>query len=133
MNIINSNETELFKNLSQLELGNLYYDFHNDFNCLKLLFEDNILILSFKNIVNEYVISFKFDDSILKRFEFFNFKNFKDLTIDCLYRGRFQKDNELLEFDVDGRSYFYMEFCEDIKIEFWCKNIIIEKETNNRE
>jgi len=123
---INSKEIEPFKNLSQLEIGSIYYDFHNDFNCIKIVFEDSFLILLFKNIVDEYIVSFKFEKVILERFEFFNFEALNNLTIDNLYRVRFQAESELLEFDNTGKSYFYIEFCEEVKIELWCQAITIE-------
>jgi len=33
---INSKNIELLRNLSQFEFGNVYYDFHNDFDCISL-------------------------------------------------------------------------------------------------
>ncbi|HEV7781428.1 MAG TPA: hypothetical protein VGO58_09185 [Chitinophagaceae bacterium] len=124
---LNSREIELFKNLSQFEMSKAYYDFHNDFNCIKIIFENTSLILVFRNIPDNHFVLFKFEKVILESFEFFNFEELKNLTIDTIYRGRFQKGNELLEFDIDGKAYFYIEFYEGPKIELWCEKIIIEE------
>ena len=124
---IDHKKIELFKNLSQFDFDNVYYDFHNDFDCVKITFENNFLILFFKKIVEGYIISFKFENVLLEKFYFFNFPELKNLTIDNLYRGRFEKNDELIEFDKNGKSYFYVEFYEGPKIELWCENIMVEK------
>lgn len=124
---INSKKIELFKNISQFDLDNIYYDFHNDFECIKITLESNFLLLLFRKIIEEYIISFKFDNTILAMFEFTDFSEFKNLTIDNIYRGRFEKNGQLIEFSSDGKSFFYLEFTESIKMELWCENIVIEK------
>ena len=127
MKTIKAKEIELFKNLSQLESDSLFYDFHNDFDCEKVLYESNILILLFKNLIKGYFVSLKFENTTIERFEFLNFDELKNLTIDNIYRGRFQKENELLESDISGKSYFYIEFYEGPKIEIWCEKIVIDE------
>ena len=122
---LNSREIELFKNLSQFEIDKVYYDFHNDFDCIKIFFESTSLILLFRSITDSNYVSFKFEKVILERFDIFNFEEI--LTIDNIYRGRFQRNNELLEFGIDGKSYFYIEFYEGPKIELWSERIIIDE------
>jgi hypothetical protein len=123
---LESREIEMFKNLSQFEAGQICHDFHNDFDCIKLLFESTFLILLFRNIKYDSFVSFKFEKAILERVEFLNFEDLKKLTVDNIYRGRSQRGNELIEFDFDGRAYFYIDFYEGPKIELWCKNISID-------
>ena len=125
MKIIKAKEIELFKNLSQIELDNLFYDFHNDFDCIQVLFESNMLILLFKNIMKGDFVSFKFDNATIESFDSLNFEELKNLTVDNIYRGRFQKNDQLFEFDINGKSYFYIEFYEGPCIELKCMNIII--------
>ncbi len=124
---VNSKKIELFKDLSQFDLDNVYYDFHNDFDCIKIVFEGTFILLLFRKIIEGYIISFKFDNVILVSFEFENFNKIKNLTIDNIYRGRFEKDRQLIEFSSDGKSYFYLEFVEGIRMELWCDYIVIEK------
>ncbi len=121
----NSREIELFKNLSQFDLSKVNYDFHNDFDCIKILFERTFLVLLFKRITDSCLVSFKFENVFLEGFQFFNFEEFKNLTVDNIYRGRFQIDDELFEFNDDGKSYFYIEFYEGPKIELWCESIVV--------
>lgn len=118
-------EIELFENLSQFHLGYAYYDFHNDFDCIKIALESNCLLFIFKKSIEEIFISFKFENVDLVRFEFENFHEFESLTIDNIYRARFEKDGQLIEFNNDSKSYFYVEFVEDIRIELWCESIIV--------
>lgn len=125
MKIIKAKEIELFKNLTQIELDNLFYDFHNDFDCIQVLFESNMLILLFKNIMKGDFVSFKFDNATIESFDSLNFEELKNLTVDNIYRGRFQKNDQLFEFDINGKSYFYIEFYEGPSIELKCMNIII--------
>ena len=127
MIILNSREIEIFKNLSQFEIDKVYYDFHNDFDCRKIFLKSASLILLFRNITDSSYVSLKFEKVILERFDFLNFEELKILTIDNIYRGRFQRNNDLFEFDIDGRSYFYIEFYEGPKIELWSERIIIDE------
>lgn len=125
--VINSKEIEIFKNLSQFDLGNIYYDFHNDFDCIKISLENNFLLFLFKKNEEKEIVSFKFENIDITKFEFSNFSEFVNLTIDNLYRGRFEKDDQLIEFDKDGKAYFYLEFYEGVKMELWCENIVVKK------
>ncbi|MEI6697290.1 MAG: hypothetical protein WCO13_14645 [Bacteroidota bacterium] len=124
---IDSKNIELLRNLSQFEFGNVYYDFHNDFDCVRISLENNFLIFLFKKIIEGYIISFRFDDVDLVKLEFINFSEFKNLTIDNIYRGRFEKNGQLLEYNNNEKSYFYLEFDQGSKMEFWSKEIVIEK------
>ena len=60
-------------------------------------------------------------------FEFTNFSEIKNLTIDNIYRGRFEKNGRLMEFNSKECSYFYLEFEQGSKMEFWCNEIVVEK------
>lgn len=125
--MIKTKNIELFKNLSQYDLENQYYDFHNDYDCIKISFENCFLTFLFKHINEGFIISMKFKNVILEKFEFTNFSELKNLTIDNLYRGRFEKNDELFEFYNDDKSYFYLEFYKGGKFEFWCDEISIDK------
>jgi hypothetical protein len=124
---IKSKNIKLFENLSIFEIEGLYYDFHNNFYCFGITLKDNNFILLLKNIEEEYLVYFKFENMFLEKFEFLNFEEFKNLTIDSLYRGRFEEDGRLVEFNNRGQSYFYIEFYEGLYIELWCENIVVEQ------
>ena len=120
----------MFKNLSQIEFGSIYYDFHNEFDCFKIIFDNNKLSLYFKKINENYIVSLSFESVKLFLIEFINFSEFQNLTIDNLYRGRFEKNGKILEFEDDQKSYFYLEFDNGAKMEFWSDEILIEKIEN---
>ena len=118
--MIQSKDIELFKNLSQGEYCGKYIDFHNDFYCIKIvLLKDRLLVLLFKRILDKKVIRISFTDVSIERMEFFNFSEVENLTIDNLYRGKVEKEGELLEFKNRNSGYFYLEFDEGQKLEFW--------------
>lgn len=122
-----SNKIELFQNISQFDFDKVTYDFHNDFECVKVKFQNGELILVFKNIVHKFLVSLIFQKTTLTFYEFEFAETFEALTIDSLYRGKFENEGTLLEFDGD-RGYFYLEFYESQKIEFWSESVRLERQ-----
>lgn len=127
--MIKSKEIELLKNLSQYEFeGDQYYDFHNDYDCTCIFFKnDGELELKFKSIVEENTVYLKFYNVRIVLFKFFNYSKVQNLTIDNLYRGRIESDGRLIEFIEDEIGYYYLEFEEGQKIEFWSSGVSIIK------
>jgi hypothetical protein len=123
----NSKNIELFQNLSLIEFDNSSFDLHNDFNCLKVKLQNNVLILVFQNIVHKFLVIVSFNNITFTVIEFNFTEIMRDLTIDNLYRGRFEVNETLIEFD-NGRGYFYLEFCEGQKFEFWSEGMSIERQ-----
>lgn len=118
--MIKANNIEIFKNLSQNEYCNKWIDLHNDFDCVKVILKiGGSLILWFKGIKNNEIISFEFSDVMIEKMEFFNFNKVENLTIDNLYRGKVEVCGNLLEYNKAGSGYFYLEFDEGQKLEFW--------------
>jgi hypothetical protein len=121
------NKIELFQNISQLDFDEMHYDLHNEFDCVKVKFQNNVLVLVFQNIVSKFLISLNFQNTILTFCEFEFVHISKTLTIDNLYRGKFENEGKLIEFENE-RGYFYLEFYEGQKIEFWSESIVVEEE-----
>ncbi len=125
--MIKAKDIELFKNLSQNEYGDKWIDFHNDFDCVKVILKiGGLLILWFKGIKDDELISFKFSNVLIEQMEFFNFNKVENLTIDNLYRGKIDREGELLEFNKEGSGYFYLEFDEGQKMQFWSTGFDVE-------
>jgi len=124
--MINVTSIEFFKNLAQFDYNNLYYDLHNDYNCEKLTFSDGILLIQFKSIIDDKLLFIKFMDTKLVYLNVFNVKEVENLSLDNLYRGRFELNGELIDVSIDGEAYFYLEFYEGQKFEFWAKKMSIE-------
>lgn len=72
------------------------------------------------NSNNEVYISF--EEVIIENMTF-NINN--DRIIDSLYRGRTEINGELVDVLENNFSYFYLEFYEGNKIEFWAKYLSI--------
>lgn len=125
--MIEARNIELFKNLAQYNLGNEYYDFHNDFDCIKISLEEKYLTLVFKSITEDFIVTIKFKDVLLLTLNFEFMSKIEPLTIDSLYRGRLEINGELFEFTNNGNSFFYIEFYEGQKIEFFCSSVEVKK------
>jgi len=117
-------ECELFYNLVDLNYEEKYYDFHNDYNCIKILFENDTLILRFEHIKKKNIIELCFERSKIVKVHFDFSQTMNQLTIDNIYRGKFEQKNQLCEFS-DNKSYFYITFCEDISIELFTEKITL--------
>lgn len=117
---------ELFKNLSQYDFSGNYYDFHNDFMCTEILFNAETLIFTFKKIVKDFVVSIQFNDVSLVYSNFDLNKKIEPLTIDLIYRGRYEKNKKLIEFE-NNKGFIYTEFYEGQKIEFWSSSVELKE------
>ncbi|HLV39849.1 hypothetical protein [Xanthomarina sp.] len=126
--MITATSIEFFKNLAQYDYDNRYYDFHNNYNCEKLSYSNGILLILFKSLVGEILLSLKFTDVKIITLDFFNVKDVENLTLDNLYRGRYELNGDLIELSEEGKGYFYLEFYEGQKLEFWAKSVDVEQE-----
>lgn len=119
---------ELFRNLVQYEYKGKYYDLHNEYECDKIIFLNGELLFRLRCISDNSFLLLKFTDVKIVQLDFFNIQNAKGLTLDNLYRGRAESKEHLIEISEDGEGYFYLEFYEGQKIEFWAKGVDMEKE-----
>ena len=124
--LIKSKDIKLFENLSQYNYGDIYFDFHNDFKCSKILFKNAILVLVFKKIDNNKYVSIRFHKCVLSYVEFEANDKISQFTIDTLYRGRFENNDELQELSENEIGYFYLEFYSGPRLEFWSQSLEIE-------
>jgi hypothetical protein len=115
-------DIDLFKNLAQLEINETYFDFHNDFYCREFRYLNNVLEIVMKNNSNKIVL-IRFDHVVITKSDFGEYTFVNDLTVDQIYRGRTEFGNQLIEIDNEGRGYFYLEFDEGQRMEFWSSGI----------
>ncbi|MCA6451223.1 MAG: hypothetical protein IM598_15900 [Chitinophagaceae bacterium] len=121
-------DVKLFEDLNQREFGKKYYDFHNDFVCSNISLVDSCFILLMKSISADFIVSIKFLNAEIQKMEFGLNSINNGLTIDSLYRGRIEKNGELLDLSIDGKSLCYLEFYEGQRIEILCTDILVDKE-----
>jgi len=126
--MIASISIELFKNLAQYYYDNQYYDFHNDYSCKKIFYSNGLLTFQFKSLIEDIWVALTFLEVNVVMLNFFNINRIKDLTLDNLYRGRTEINGELVETAGNGKCYFYLEFYEGQKMEFWAKYLCAKKE-----
>jgi uncharacterized protein YpmB len=114
---------ELFKSLLEIDIDDVHFDLHNDYDCYSILFsKDHELILSLKSSDKEVKLVFK--DAIVN-YMFLNLTDVnKDITtIDNIYRGRYEDSNVLREVTDDSRNYYYIEFYSGYAIEFFARAV----------
>ena len=126
--MITSISIELFKNLAQYCYDNQYYDFHNDYSCKKIFYSNGLLTFQFKSLIENIWVTLTFLEVNIIMLDFFNVNGIKDLTLDNLYRGRTETNGNLIETSENGKCYFYLEFYESQKMEFWAKYLCAKKE-----
>jgi hypothetical protein len=116
---------ELFRNLSDWDIDPPeYWDLHNEFGCTDMEYGANVLKLKFASISDSFrQLTLMFDAASIENIKLPLDTPLNMLTLELLYRGRNEVNNQLLEFDEMGRSYFYLEFCEGPKLGFWTKEL----------
>lgn len=116
--------TVLFDTLLSGEIGDMYYDLHNDFECIRLSYSlmERKLELRFTNDDNRIVITFH--DARLGACSFNPTQ--PGSTIDLFYRGRFEMNNNLHEMTSKAEYYYYLEFLEDTKLEVFARQVVME-------
>jgi hypothetical protein len=125
--MVSASELKFLENLAQLDYEGEYYDFHNDYDCERIVLNNNhVLTLQFKHTNLNHFVLFRFREVVIVSMDFFNVYT-ESLTLDNLYRGKVVIDEELVEISSDKKAYFYLEFDEGQKMEFWSKEIFIEK------
>lgn len=128
-------QSELFRNIAEVDFGDTYLDLHNDYECVRLEYkvEDKECRLTFKRVNMKTESSYElvdlvFIDSLMQTclfvFDEGALDDFK--TIDLLYRGRFENSNGLTEFDSFGRSFYYINFYSGIQLNVFARELIIE-------
>ena len=118
---------ELFRNLIEIDFQGIYYNLHNDFKCIKVNFNrgNNILSLKFKREIDNLYLNVILFETKIDVFDLVNLEVLNYFTLDLLYRGRFEKSGKLLEFDESGFSFYYLEFTNETKINFFCDYLIV--------
>lgn len=123
-NTINLPLPEVLKSLVEMEVGGHYFDLHNDYECYKLVYNDDKreCSLFFRGLEQEVDSDYAFIDitlvdaiiesdlSVLEKEQCEGFN-----TIDTFYRGRFEDGNKLREIDGSGRSLYYISFYSGIE------------------
>ncbi len=132
---ISLTQSELFKNSITLDLDDAHLDLHNDYDCIRLVYNGtyNEFRLTFKRVTLETDVNYNqvdvvFIDAVMDTclfvFDEDVFDEFR--TIDLLYRGRFENGNKLAEFDGSGRSLYYISFYSGVELKVFAKALEVE-------
>lgn len=118
-------DSDFFTDLTQIKLNEDSYDLHNDFICVKIeyLKTEDSLIFIFKNIVDLKIIKVLFHKIVFNIINFDFTTEEQPLTIDLLYRGRFESNGELIDVNKNNQGYIYCDFVNEQKLEFWAESV----------
>lgn len=128
-------QSELFKDIVAIDLDGIYLDLHNDYDCIRLAYKAayNEFRLTFKRInlatvANYGLVDLIFVDALMETCLFVFDEDVPDdfKTIDLLYRGRFENETALAEFDGSGRSLYYIVFYSGIELKVFATSLIVE-------
>lgn len=128
-------QSELFKDIVAIDLDGIYLDLHNDYDCIRVLYNAayNEFRLTFKRVnlatdANYDLVDLIFVDALMETCLFVFDEDVPDdfKTIDLLYRGRFENETALAEFDGSGRSLYYIVFYSGIELKVFATSLIVE-------
>lgn len=116
--------TALFDTLLSGEIGDMYYDLHNDFECIRITYSliEKKLELRFTNDDDRIIITFH--DARLGGCSLHPTQ--ARSTMDLFYRGRFEMNNNLHEMTSKGEYYYYLAFLEQDKLEVFARQVVME-------
>lgn len=127
---------EVLKSLVEIEVGDCYFDLHNDYECCKLTYhaDQRECTLFFKRLgpqgdTNYEFVNITFIGATIECYSFIlnegSMEDFK--TLDSFYRGRFEDDNnKLSEFDSSDRALYYIGFYKGIELKIFASVLQIE-------
>jgi hypothetical protein len=123
---MNVEEIELFASLSSQE-NDVPWDIHNNYEVVRLSFSGTVfeLFLQSNDLTQANGLVIKFEDARIQKMSQ-EWPLEGGLTIDNLYRGRFEYNGALLEVTGDGLGYFYIDFVENLSIELFARKISFE-------
>jgi len=130
--VVELKNIELFKDLTAIDELLIVADLHNDYDCTSIDYSDDskMLTINFTSNnrkVNRSTVYLRFEDATLMKFDL-AFKAMIDKsTLNILYRGRFESNNGLLEYSEQKGFYFYMEFEEGDKFEFFAQKMLVQE------
>ncbi|MEN0053129.1 MAG: hypothetical protein AAGC65_05650 [Mucilaginibacter sp.] len=110
---------QLFQNLIELKDYDLYIDLHNDYYCCLIEYSNILQTIkinfnrsSILNDIGSVVIIFS--GAEIAKIDFLLDSSIQmKLTLDTLYRGRFEIDSELYEYRDKNKAYYYIDFYEE--------------------
>ncbi|NML36509.1 hypothetical protein HHL17_04805 [Chitinophaga sp. G-6-1-13] len=116
--------TALFDTLLSGEIGDMYYDLHNDFECIRITYSliEKKLELRFINDDDRIVITFldaRLGGCSLNPAQ-------PGSTLALFYRSHFEMNNNHHEMTSKGEYYYQLEFLEETKLEVFARQVVME-------
>ena len=116
----------IIEDFSEMTFGGSHYDFHNNYVCKKICIDDDTEILTLSFHAEQKIINLIFLEAVVVKTNFTILDFTNELTLDTLYRGRFEETGRLQDLSKTGCSYFYAEFYDGEALEFFAKYLILQ-------
>jgi hypothetical protein len=129
--IIELTNMPLFENLSMATVGDRFIDLHNDYGFKKLEYDtvEKKLIILFEHLETKNIsVQAFFEDAEIVKIAMS--QPMTDVVIDNMYRGRGEENGILFE-EKNGKSYFYIDFLDDIGFELMASRAFLCMDGNN--
>jgi len=98
-------------------------DLHNDYECLKIVYDGTSLSLEMKSIREGHDLEITFEDVAIQTLSCLTQELQDVVTIDQLYRGSWPLEDRLIDLDDRRRGYFYLDFVSGVSLEFWTRSV----------
>ncbi|MCO5242029.1 MAG: hypothetical protein M9904_18470 [Chitinophagaceae bacterium] len=132
--MIDLTDTSLFQDLTYIQFDNAGFDLHNDYHCVEIAYnsKDDSIQFTFnptkKGIIDMQVYLF-FQNAKIENLNLVFERTADTTTINNFYRGKFERENTLLEYLETGERFFYIEFEEGDKFEIFARRVFLSYQT----
>ena len=110
--------------ITEIELVGNTLDLHNSFNCRNIEYAMDKFIFDFSD--SESLLRIVFTEVEILKMQLPFKQSFEGITLDNMYRGRFEVNSQLADLSPDSKGCIYIEFYEGQSLEFLCKAMIID-------
>lgn len=128
--MIDLTDTDLFQDLTYVQFNNGGFDLHNDYHCIEIAYnsKDNSIQFTFESIKKRIIdnqLCLSFQKAKLENLNLFFERTTDTSTINNFYRGKFERENIVLEYMETGERFFYVEFEEGDKFEIFAQKVFL--------
>jgi hypothetical protein len=130
-------DVALFKSFVEIEQGGIYVDLHNDFKCkgMKYSHPKRELVVSFEVIKKSPIqcVDVVFQGVTIEQINLETEDPNVDMwIIDNMYRGRFERQQGILEeISSEGDYYYYVTFEGDYSVELFANRVFAQISLSN--
>jgi hypothetical protein len=122
---------ELFKPLTDIQVGNVVYDLHNEYLLTEIKFDglQRLFTLRFASQNEQRIlICILFYNASFNLFKMDYIETNEATVLDNFYRGRLMENDKLVEWANANQGCFYVAFCNGNSFEVLSDKVFVEVE-----